>query len=314
VREFHRPALLSEVIEILDPHPGGVYVDCTFGGGGHARAILERIGPGGRLVGIDRDQDAIERATTEFAGYGDSLILVHGNFANLENILRGLSIGRVAGVILDLGVSSFQLDTQERGFSLSGQAPIDMRMDKTEPTTAAELLAKLPEQELADLIRRYSDERWAKRIARMIVRRRQESPIRTTDELAAIVAGAIPAAAHPPNIHPATRTFQALRIAVNREMESLEQGLSGAAKVLEVGGRLLAISWHSIEDRAVKQFFAAGLGRCQCPRGLPQCVCGARQYLRVITKKPVTPSAAEVQENPRARSAKLRAAEKIDEV
>jgi 16S rRNA (cytosine1402-N4)-methyltransferase len=302
---------LDEVLELLDPQPGGVYVDCTLGGAGHAKAILSRILPGGRLIGIDRDQEAIDHAESELSSYTGSISLVKDDFAHLGSIIGNLGIDSVDGVLFDLGVSSHQLDERERGFSFSASAPLDMRMDKTQPTTAADLVNKLSERELADLIYAYSDERWARRIAKVIVARRESSPILTTADLAEIVAHAIPRGAHPPKTHAATRTFQALRIAVNAEMDAIDRGLRAAVDALAVGGRICVISYHSLEDRRVKQFFTAGLGRCQCPPGLPQCVCGARQYLKVLTKKPVIPTAEEIEANPRARSAKLRAAEKI---
>lgn len=312
--QYHRPVLLDEVIRLLDPHPGDVFVDCTLGGAGHAKAILSRITPGGRLVGIDRDQDAIDRASIELEKYSENINLVRGDFSDLGRILRELSIGSVNGVLFDLGVSSYQLDTAERGFSFLAPAPLDMRMDTSQPVTAADLVNQLSERELADLIYTHSDERWARRIAHFIVDRRQVAPIRTTTELAQLVAAAIPAKAHPPRTHPATRTFQALRIAVNSELEALDKGLWAAADALAIGGRVAVISYHSLEDRKIKQFFAAGSGRCRCPPGLPQCVCGARQFLKVLTKKPVTPAPEEIEDNPRSRSAKLRVAEKTGPV
>jgi 16S rRNA (cytosine1402-N4)-methyltransferase len=311
VTEYHRPVLLDEVTGLLDPKPGGVFVDCTLGGGGHARAVLQRIVPGGRLIGIDRDGDAIERATQELAEFADNVTLVRGDFGDLKDILNDLQVGPVNGVTQDLGVSSYQLETRERGFSFSSDAPLDMRMDTDQSVTAAELVNTLPERELAQLIFIHSDERWAARIARAIVERRQQEPVRTTSQLAEIVRRAIPAKFHPPKIHPATRTFQALRLVVNSELEQLDRGLAAAADVLDEGGKLVVISYHSLEDRKVKQFFAAQSGRCQCPPALPQCVCGAKETLRVITRKPVTATPEEIESNPRARSAKLRAAQKV---
>lgn len=311
MRQFHRPVLSDEVVRLLDPQPGDTFVDCTLGGAGHAKAILSRITPGGRLVGIDQDQDAIERARLELEEFAEAAILVKGNFADLGQILLDLEITSVDGVLFDLGVSSHQLETPERGFSFAAPAPLDMRMDTSQPVTAADLVNQLSERELADLIYRYSDERWAVRIAKFIVAQRQKTPIRTTTELAEIVSGAIPAKAHPPKTHPATRTFQSLRIAVNAELDALEKGLKSAAEVLADGRRVAVISYHSLEDRVVKQFFAFASGRCQCPPGLPVCVCGAEQFLKVLTKKPILPTAEEIEVNPRARSAKLRVAEKI---
>ena len=311
MRQYHHPVLLDEVIGILDPHLGGIYVDCTLGGAGHAKNILSRIIPGGRLVGIDRDEDAIAHARSELAEFSENIILVQGDFAQLDQILHDLGIKEVDGVLFDLGVSSHQLDTPERGFSFTAPAPLDMRMGMTQTTTAADLVNSLSERELADLIYIHSDERWARRIARAIVERREKSPIRTTTELAEIVSRAIPASAHPPRTHPATRVFQALRLVVNSELEALDKGLAAAADALKPGGRMCVLSYHSLEDRRVKQFFQAASGRCQCPPNLPQCVCGAKQILKVLTKKPVTPSPEEIEENPRSRSARLRCAEKV---
>ena len=311
MEQFHRPVLLDEVIRLLAPRPGGTYVDCTLGGAGHAKAILSRILPGGHLVGIDRDKDAIEYASRELADLSGSVSLVQGDFADLESILRDLRISSIDGALFDLGVSSHQLETPERGFSLMSPGPLDMRMDVSQPVTAADLVNRLSERELADLIYTHSDERWARRIARAIVARRKAAPIRTTTELAEIVAAAIPKSAQPSKIHPATRTFLALRTVVNSEFEALDKGLAAAADALNIGGRLCVISYHSLEDRKVKRFFAAASGRCQCPPGLPECTCGARLSLRVLTKKPVTPTREEIERNPRSRSAKLRAAEKV---
>ncbi len=309
---YHRPVLLDEVIRLLSPHPGGVYVDCTFGGGGHAEAILNGILPGGRLIGLDRDQDAIENARQHLAEHGENLILVRGAFSELESVLREQKVETVDGVLFDLGVSSHQLDVPDRGFSFASPAPLDMRMDVSQSVTAADLVNSLPERELADLIYTNSDERWSRRIASAIVRRRKEQPISTTTELAELVVSVVPRKSQPTRIHPATRTFQALRIAVNSEIDQLKGGLEAAGRMLAIHGRLVAISYHSLEDRVVKEFFAAGSGRCQCPPELPQCVCGARQYLEVLTRKPITPTEDEIGANPRARSAKLRAAKKVD--
>jgi 16S rRNA (cytosine1402-N4)-methyltransferase len=312
MKEYHRPVLLTEVIELLDPQPGGVYVDCTLGGGGHAKAILERVLPGGHLFGIDRDQDAIDRASDEFRQFESDVTLVRGNFAGLQEILRNLDIEAVDGVLFDLGVSSHQLDEAERGFSFSSDAPLDMRMDRRQQLTAANAVNELPEKELADVIYTYSDERFSRRIARAIVERRQTHPFRTTTELADIVKAAIPRKAWPEKIHPATRTFQSIRLFVNSEMDELEKGLVSAADVLKIGGKLAAISYHSIEHKKIKEFLAKGSGRCVCPPGLPICVCEARKYLKGLTRKPIVPTQEEIEANPRSRSAQLRVAEKID--
>ncbi len=312
VTEYHRPVLLSEVLEWLDPKPGDNFVDCTLGGAGHSKAILSLIQPGGHLIGVDRDADAIECAGAELQEFSGSVTFARGDFGDLARILGEVSAGPIKGVLFDLGVSSHQLDTPERGFSFQTPAPLDMRMDQSQPTTAESLVNGLSEKDLTQLIFVHSDERWAARIARAIVERRKKDPIRTTSDLADVVRGAIPAKFHPPKTHPATRTFQALRIAVNTELESLEQGLEAATDALAGSGRIAVISYHSLEDRIVKQFFAAQAGRCQCPRTLPVCACGAKQTLRTLTKKPILPTPEETEENPRARSAKLRIAEKVD--
>lgn len=302
--------MLKEVVSLLDPKPGQIFVDCTLGGAGHTKAILSRIIPGGCAIGVDRDQDAIEQAQRELEEFKDNVKLVRGDFAELAEILRSLSIESVNGILFDLGVSSHQLDVPERGFSFQSPAPLDMRMDKTQPITAADLVNRLPEKELADMIYIHSDERFSRRIAKAIVNRREKSPIKTTTELAEIVASAVPGGRRE-KIHPATRTFQSLRIAVNNEMEALDSALTAAADALVEGGRMCVISYHSLEDRRVKQFFALGSGQCHCPSGLPVCVCGRKQFLKVVTRKPVVPTEDEIYLNPRARSAKLRCAEKI---
>lgn len=312
VQEYHLPVLLNEVIRLFDPKPGQTYVDCTLGGGGHAKAILSRITPGGHLIGIDRDQDALDKVKPEFDEFSGSVSLVRGDFADLEQILKDLGISSVDGVLFDLGVSSHQLDAGERGFSFSVFAPLDMRMDQRQPRTAADLVNQLPEKELADLIYQNSDERWSRRIAKAIVERRQNSPILTTKDLAEIVSSVIPRGAHPQKIHPATRTFQALRIAVNSEMEQIDRGFAAAVAALKPGGVVSIISYHSLEDRKAKQFLAVAAGRCQCPPGLPACVCGAQQVVKILTKKPVVPTPEEIEANPRSRSAKLRVAQKIE--
>jgi len=304
----HRPVLSKESIELLQPRPGAVFVDGTLGGGGHARALLERIRPGGRLVGIDRDPAAIAAAKIALAGFDPPPILVHGNFADLDRLAREAGIAAADGVLLDLGLSSHQLDDPERGFSFRSAGPLDMRMDTTAPVTAADLVNKLDQRRLAQLISRLGEERWAARIAQFIVRRR---PLRTTRDLAEAVEAAIPRGAWPKDIHPATRTFQAIRMEVNDELGSLEQGLKAATSFLTPGGRMAAISFHSLEDRLVKVHIAAESKDCVCPPQQPVCTCAHRAHLRAVTRRPVTPSPEEVAGNPRARSAKLRVAEKI---
>ncbi len=309
--EFHVPVMLAEVLRFLDPRAGETIVDCTIGGGGHAAEILKRIVPGGKLLGIDRDQEAIEAASKNLAAYSDNLILVKGNYADLLAIAEGAGIDAADGILFDLGVSSRQLEAAERGFSFRYNAPLDMRMDTAQRLTARELVNSLSERRLAETIWKYGEDRWAKRIAKFIVNRRQRRPIETTFELVETIMAAVPASARSSGIHPATRTFQALRIAVNRELESLQEGLEAAIRLLKSGGRLVALSYHSLEDRIVKDTFGRHIGRCTCPPGLPICACGAKKDIEILTKRPVTPSEEEIKANPRARSAKLRAARKL---
>lgn len=305
--------MLQEAVSFLNCRPGGVYVDCTVGGGGHAAAILAAAGPEGQLIGLDQDETALERAgerlTTEVRE--GRAALVRANFGDLAEVLAERQTGRVDGILFDLGVSSFQLDEAERGFSYQAEAPLDMRMDRRLGVSAVELVNEASEARLARLIREYGEERWAGRIAAFIVARRGKSPLRTTGELVAVIKAAIPAAARREGPHPAKRTFQALRIAVNDELGALERGLKAASEALRPGGRLVAISFHSLEDRVVKRTFAREAMGCTCPPQVPVCVCGHRATLKVLTRRPVEPSAAEVAENPRARSAKLRAAERL---
>jgi len=307
----HTPVMGREVIEYLAPAAGGLYVDATVGGGGHTLAILENSGPDGRVIGIDRDGEAIEAAGKLLAGYAGRVTLVRDDFRNVREVLRGLGIGRVDGVVADLGVSAHQLLTPERGFSFSHDAPLDMRMDRSGGATAADLVATLDERELASIFRRYGEERFARRIAGAIVRRRKLHPVETTGELAAIILDAVPARFRSGKIHPATRVFQALRIAVNDELAGLAEGLRGFVDVLAEGARMVIISFHSLEDRVVKETMREFARGCVCPREVPRCVCGRTPVLRILTRRVVRPSEAEVASNPRSRSAKLRAAEKL---
>jgi len=305
---MHIPVLLDETMHWLRPRPGGVYVDATLGGGGHAEAILERILPGGRLIGIDRDDAAIDAAARRLQRFGEAVVIVRDNFAAIKEVLARQDLQQVDGILFDLGASSMQFAEAERGFSFQESGPLDMRMDRRQSTTAADLVNRLPERDLADLIWRYGEERWSRRIARGIVAAR---PLETTEELAGLVARSIPRRAWPRGLHPATRTFQALRIAVNDELLNLEKALPNAAEVLREAGRLCAITFHSLEDRTIKHTFLRLSRGCTCPPGTSACTCGGQRWLRVLTKKPVTPSPEEIARNPRARSAKLRAAERI---
>ena len=307
---LHEPVLVDEVLRFLSPRPGGVYVDGTVGAGGHSNAILAATGGRCRVIGIDRDPEALAAARQALAPWGDAVRLVHANFADLETVLAELAEDLVDGVLLDLGVSSMQLDRPERGFSFHQDAPLDMRMDPTQGPTAADLVNEMDEAELARVLREYGEERWASRIARFIVEERQRRPITTTGQLEAVVKAAIPAAARRRGGHPARRTFQALRIAVNDELRSLARVIEPAARRLRADGRLVIISFHSLEDRIVKQAFRRLSQGCTCPPGA-LCECGGDTVLEILTRRPVTASEHEVRRNPRARSAKLRAARRI---
>jgi 16S rRNA (cytosine1402-N4)-methyltransferase len=311
VAEFqHLSVLPDEVIHFLKPADGKTYLDGTLGGGGHAALILEKA-PEAFLVGIDRDQAALAAAGARLAAHGERIRLLHGDFADVAGHLNSLGITALDGFILDLGVSSHQLDTRERGFSFQQDAPLDMRMDTSSGETAADLVNELPEQELERIISEYGEERWAKRIASFIVKERAESLITTTFRLVDIIKGAVPKAKWDERIHPATRTFQALRIAVNTELESLERGMRAALDLLKPGGRGVIISFHSLEDRIVKHIFREYAEGCTCPRQMPVCVCGRQPRVKILTSRPVTATQEETDDNPRARSAKLRAVEKL---
>ncbi len=303
----HMPVLLAETIEALAIKPNGVYVDGTAGGGGHSAEILKRLKTG-TLISIDQDPDAIEAVTKRFFGNGNSKV-VQANFSQMDTVVRSLGFESVDGVLLDIGVSSRQLDTAQRGFSFHYEAPLDMRMSQ-QGTTAYELVNTLPYGELAKIIRTYGEEKFAGPIADAIIKTREKEAIQTTTQLAEIIKGAVPAARRRDG-HPARKTFQALRIAVNGELDRLSQGLDAAFSILKPGGRLAVISFHSLEDRIVKQRMALWCQGCTCPKDFPICVCGKKPKAKLIFKKPVEASAQELQKNPRSRSAKLRAAEKL---
>lgn len=308
----HLPVMPDEVIRFLAPKPGGTYLDGTLGGGGHASLIAELCIPGnGLLIGIDQDKEALRAAGERLARFGSNVRLVHGNFSEIALHLDNLAIDALDGFILDLGVSSHQLDSAERGFSFQQDAPLDMRMDTSQGETAADLVNSLPEQELERIIKEYGEERWARRIAAFIVKARGEAGIERTMQLVDIIKGAIPKAKWEERIHPATRTFQGLRIAVNHELESIEKGLRSAIGRLGPGGRGVVISFHSLEDRIVKHIFREYATGCICPRNIPVCVCGQKPRVKVLTTKPVMATDEETGENPRSRSAKLRAIEKL---
>ena len=302
----HTPVLLNEAIEALAVQPGGRYIDCTLGAGGHAAAILEQSSPGGQLLGIDADPEAIEMSGARLEPYRDSILLINKNFANLQAVCLKYDFFPVHGILLDLGLSSFQLDKHGRGFSFQHDAPLDMRFDPSQETTAANIVNTYPQDELADLIRTYGEESYSRRIARHII---QERPIETTRHLARVIEQAV--GSRRGRIHPATRTFQALRIVVNKELEHLQAALEQAIYLLGFEGRLVVISYHSLEDRIVKQFMQQESKDCICHPNAPACVCGHSACLRLVNKRVITPSPAEIKLNPRSRSAKLRAAEHI---
>ena len=308
---FHTPVMLEKVLQSLRCKPGGIYVDGTLGGGGHARAILENTAPDGLLIGLDRDDDALLESEKRLQPFGQRKILIKGNFADIGEILTNLNIRKVDGILLDLGVSSHQLDTADRGFSFSLDAPLDMRMDQSSRYRAYDLVNLSPEKELRKVIRDYGEEPMAGRIARAILAKRASAPIRTTIELADVVCRAVRRQGVRKKVHPATRTFQAIRIAVNQELSNLSTAMDAGIDQLGQGGRFSIISFHSLEDRIVKETFRSWEGRCQCPPGLPVCQCQREAKLRVLTRKPLRPEAGESETNPRARSARLRTAEKI---
>ena len=294
---YHTPVMLSEVIEYLALKPGEVIVDATIGTGGHSKAILERIMPGGRLIGIDRDEESLGIARERLKSFRGACDFLHSNFTDIDNALKGLNIKKVDGILFDLGVSSFQLDDPDRGFSFLNEGPLDMRLDRNSYISAYDLVNNLKEEEISTLLWNFGEERWHNRIAHLLVQERQRHPISTTRELADIVVRAIPARYRGRHyrIHPATRTFQAVRIAVNRKLETLESAIVRAVEVLEKGGRICMISFHSLEDRVVKHTFKR---------------LASEKIINIITPKPLTPARSEAEVNPRSRSSKLRVAEK----
>ena len=302
----HKPVLLRETIEALAVQPGGRYIDCTLGGGGHSLAILEASAPGGQLLGIDADPEAIHNVTERLGNYRDSTLFVNDNFGNLDAICNKYKFAPVHGILFDLGLSSVQLDDDPRGFSFRYDAALDMRFGPQQHTTAADIINNYSETELAQIIKEYGEEPFARKIARHIVESR---PVKTTLQLAGIVEAAV--GGRHGKIHPATRTFQALRIEVNQEMENLKAGLKAALNVLGPGGRLVVIAYHSLEDRIVKQFMQLESKDCICPPTMPVCRCSHKATLHILTKKVIFPSAEEIRTNPRSRSARMRVAEKL---
>jgi 16S rRNA (cytosine1402-N4)-methyltransferase len=312
MKERHLPVLAEEVMSMLAPAPGSLQIDATVGGGGHTERILEASDPDGRLLGLDADGAAIARVGQRLARFGDRLVLRQANFRELAVVAPDAGFGAVDGLLFDLGLSSFQLADTERGFGFRAGGPLDMRFDAGRGVPASELLATLDAAELTALFRRFGEEPHAPRIARAIVQARSVAPITTAEELAALIERVAPRT--PPGrrrIHPATRVFQALRIAVNEELDALEEALAAAVDLLRPGGRLVVLSYHSLEDRIVKRFLDAERKGCICPPSVPVCVCGRTPRLRLVTRPSLTPTDAEIAANPRARSARLRAAERV---
>ena len=309
----HESVLINEVIEQLKIRPDGIYADGTLGGGGHSFQIAARLSDGGKLIGIDQDEDAVEAAGRHLSVYKDRCILVHDNYENMVSIVKGLGFDKVNGILLDLGVSSYQLDNAERGFSYNQDAPLDMRMDQTNPLSAKEVVNEWSEEELVRILREYGEERYASNIARNIVREREKKPIERTGQLVTIIRSSIPMKMQERGGNPCKRSFQAIRIAVNRELEVLSDSIDGMIDLLAPGGRFCIITFQSLEDRIVKNAFRKNENPCICPPEFPVCVCGRKSKGTVITKKAIVPSAEEIRHNKRASSAKLRVFEKIAE-
>ncbi|MGN0435087.1 MAG: 16S rRNA (cytosine(1402)-N(4))-methyltransferase RsmH [Wujia sp.] len=307
----HVSVLLNETIDSLNIKPDGIYVDGTLGGGGHSLEICKRLGPKGRLIGIDQDSDAIAAATKRLEAYKDRVTIVHSNYQDIDSVLRELSVSGVDGIVLDLGVSSYQLDNVERGFTYKEDTPLDMRMDQSMEMTAKDIVNSYSESELFRVIRDYGEDSFAKNIAKHIVRAREEKVIETTGELNEIIKAAIPAKVRQSMGHPSKKTFQAIRIELNRELEVLENSIDKMIKLLNPGGRLSIITFHSLEDRIVKNIFRDNMNPCTCPPNFPVCMCGKVPTGKVITRKPIVPGEQELEKNKRAKSSKLRVFEKI---
>lgn len=307
----HRPVMLEQCVKGLDIRPDGIYVDGTLGGGGHSAAICRSLDERGALIGIDRDRDALNVSSERLKEYKCQKYFVQSNYSDIKQVLNELKIEKVDGALLDLGVSSFQLDNPQRGFSYMNDAPLDMRMSQDDDFTAYDIVNDYDRNELIRVIGKYGEERWASRIADFIVKVRLDKPIESTYELVDVIKQAIPASARRTGPHPAKRTFQAIRIEVNDELSQLERAVEEFCDILAPGGRLCIITFHSLEDRIVKEIFSRRANPCTCPREFPICVCGKKADIKKITGKPFVPDAEETEENPRARSAKLRIAEKI---
>ncbi len=307
----HRSVLLNECIEALAIRSDGIYVDGTAGGAGHSSVIASHLGEGGKLLALDQDETAVKVASERLSRFGERAEVVHTNFCKIAEACAARGIERIDGLLLDLGVSSYQLDTAERGFSYRADAPLDMRMDVNNPLTAQKIVNEYSEEDLRRIFFEYGEERFSSRIASNIVRARGSAPITTTGELVEIIKRSVPAPAGKGGHHPAMRTFQALRIEVNAELDVIAPAIKSAVSLLNPGGRIAIITFHSLEDRIVKQTFASLTGGCTCPKSFPVCVCGNRPQIRLVNRKPILPSDEELAENPRSHSAKLRVAEKL---
>ena len=308
----HTSVLLEETVESLEIKPDGTYVDATLGGGGHAFEVCRRLGPGGRLIGIDQDADAIAAAGERLKEFGDKITIIRSNYANMKEELHRIGVEKVDGIVLDLGVSSFQLDTPERGFTYRDEnAPLDMRMDDRQSLTAKDIVNGYSEMDLYRIIRDYGEDKFAKNIAKHIVQERAEKPIETTGELTEIIRASIPMKVQVTGGHPAKRTFQAIRIELNKELEVLQNNLDDMIDLLNPGGRICIITFHSLEDRIVKTNFKRNENPCTCPSDFPVCVCGKKSKGKVVTRKPILPSEEELEVNSRSKSAKLRVFERV---
>lgn len=307
----HKSVLLAETIDGLRVNPDGIYVDGTLGGAGHASVVCGKLSAKGRFIGIDQDQDAIIAASERLSAYGEKVTIIRSNYCYMASELKSRDIRKVNGILLDLGVSSYQLDNEERGFTYRVDAPLDMRMDQRQSQTAADIVNGYEEKELFRIIRDYGEDKFAKNIAKHIVQARVAAPIETTGQLTEIIRGAIPMKMQISGGHPAKRTFQAIRIELNRELEVLRESLDGMIDMLDDGGRLCVITFHSLEDRIVKTIFRQNENPCTCPSDFPVCVCGKKSKGKVITRKPILPGSEEMEENPRSKSAKLRIFERV---
>ncbi|MEG0830525.1 MAG: 16S rRNA (cytosine(1402)-N(4))-methyltransferase RsmH [Anaerovoracaceae bacterium] len=307
----HKSVLYDECMNGLNIKPDGIYVDGTLGGGGHAFGICEKLSKNGTLIGIDRDKDALKAAEERLKDFPCKKIFVQSNYADIKDVMKKLDVEEIHGALLDLGVSSFQLDNADRGFSYMNDALLDMRMDQNDSFTAGQVINNYTEKELTWIIKKYGEEKWAARISKFIVAKRKDKPIETTGELVDIIKAAIPASARRDGPHPAKRTFQAIRIEVNDELGKLETAIEEFCDVLADSGRLCVITFHSLEDRIVKQIVNRRVNPCTCPKGLPVCVCGNIADIKKVTRKPAVPTEEELEENPRSRSAKLRVVEKM---